>query len=109
MAQHNPQSRSYLLIVLAAIVVCFVIAQLILGGGESDKHTATDHDGGAAMETSEEGHAGMPEEVPARTHMDDAMGEDAAMSDDVSPPDEMEEEPPLEEEAPLDEEPAPNP
>lgn len=101
MAQHNPQSRSYLLIVLAAIVVCFVIAQLILGGGESDTHTATDHDGAPAMESSEEGHAGMTEEVPAPTH--DAAMDDGAMSDDVSPPDEMEED------APLDEEPAPNP
>lgn len=105
MAQHNPESRSYLLIVLAAIVVCFVIAQLILGGGDSDTHTATDHDGAPATEASEEGHAGMPEEeVPQRTQL-----EDGAMSDDVSPPDEMEEEPPVVEEPPVDEEPAPNP
>ena len=45
MAQHNPQSRAYLIIVMAAIVVCFVIAQLILGGGDSETHTAADHDG----------------------------------------------------------------
>ncbi|WP_108680651.1 hypothetical protein [Methyloceanibacter sp. wino2] len=87
MAQHNPQSRGYLLIVLAAIVVCFVIAQLILGGGESDTHTATEAAGGHQMEATDPGHTEtMPEEVPPRMEMGGAE-----MDDGVSPPDEMQE------------------
>lgn len=96
MAQHNPQSRGYLIIVMAAIVVCFFIAQLILGGGDSDTHTATDHDGGHAMEESEKasqpGHEEMTkEEAPPRNEMGGLE-----MGDDVSPPDEMPEESNLE-------------
>lgn len=88
MAQHNPQSRGYLLIVLAAIVVCFVIAQLILGGGESDTHTATEASGGHQMEASDPGHTETmsEEEVPPRMEMGGAE-----MDDGVSPPDEMQE------------------
>lgn len=87
MAQHNPQSRGYLLIVLAAIVVCFVIAQLILGGGESDTHTATEAAGGHPTEVSDPAHTEtMPEEVPPRMEMGGAE-----MDDGVSPPDEMQE------------------
>ncbi|BAQ17353.1 hypothetical protein [Methyloceanibacter caenitepidi] len=84
MAQHNPQSRGYLLIVLAAIVVCFVIAQLILGGGESDTHTATDAAGSHQAEASDPAHEEtMSEEVPPRMQMG------GGMDDGVSPPDEM--------------------
>ena len=36
MAQHNPDARAYLLIVLGGIVVCFVIAGYLLGGHQSE-------------------------------------------------------------------------
>ncbi len=85
MAQHNPQSRAYLIIVMAAIVVCFVIAQLILGGGDSESHKAADHGGTHATEASEPGHGEMStEEMPPRKHAGAIE-----MGDDASPPDEM--------------------
>lgn len=117
MAQHNPQSRSYLLIVLGAIAVGFTIAVLFLGGGESEK--ATDGKGehqaqsaGAASGESTEGASGH-ETAPG------APGEDEGMTDDMSPPDEMMDEPLLDEapdeiepgqsaEEPAPEEPAPS-
>ena len=84
MAQHNPQSRAYLIIVMAAIVVCFVIAQLILGGGDSETHTAADPDD-HTTEASAPAHEAMSkEEMPPRTQMGGVE-----MGDDVSPPDEM--------------------
>lgn len=97
MAQHNPQSRGYLLIVLVAIVVCFVIALFVLGGGD-DTHTATDQDGGHEAQTSEPA-AEVPmegmsvDETPPRDQMNGADG----MMDDMSPPDEMIDEPMLDE------------
>jgi hypothetical protein len=85
MAQHNPQSRAYLIIVMAAIVVCFVIAQLILGGGDSESHKAADHGGTHATEASEPGHGEMSkEEMPPRNHAGTME-----MGDDAAPPDEM--------------------
>ena len=53
MAQHNPQSRTYLVVVLVAAVICFVIAQIILSGGHGDSNTATEHDGGHKTEASD--------------------------------------------------------
>lgn len=62
MAQHNPQSRTYLVVVLVATVICFVIAQIILSSGHGDSHTATEHDGAHKTETSDGSHKEtMPE------------------------------------------------
>lgn len=36
MAQHNPDARAYLLMVLGGIVVCFVIAGYLFGGHQSE-------------------------------------------------------------------------
>ena len=95
MAQHNPQSRAYLIIVMAAIVVCFVIAQLILGGGDSETHTVADHDGTHATEASEPGHEEMSkDEMPPRNQTGGVE-----MGDDLSPPDEMPDETNLDGEA----------
>lgn len=48
MAQHNPDARAYLLIVLGSIVVCFVIAGYLLGGHQSKAGPKMDeaHSGG---------------------------------------------------------------
>ena len=96
MAQHNPQSRAYLLIVLGGIAVGFAIAALLLGGGDSE--TATDH--GAEHKAQSAGHA---PEVPAegKSIHEAAPDEEPAggegMTDDMSPPDEMIDEPLLDE------------
>ena len=42
MAQHNPDARAYLMIVLGGIVVCFVIAGYLLGGHENEVGAKTD-------------------------------------------------------------------
>lgn len=92
MAQHNPQSRAYLLIVLGAIAVGFAIAALFLGGGDSE--TAADH--GAEHKAQSAGHA---PEVPAAGKSRDETPPDRepigaeGMTGDMSPPDEMIDEP----------------
>jgi len=100
MAQHNPQSRAYLLIVLGAIAVGFAIAALFLGGGDSE--TATGHGTEHKAQT-----AGPAPEVPVngKSHgrpdgksMDETPPDrepvgGEGMTDDLSPPDEMIDEP----------------
>jgi len=91
MAQHNPRSRSYLLIVMVGIVVCFVIALFVLGGGDSETDTAADQDGEHKAQTSEPGHE---DAMPGQDASSEAqMRGGAGMTDDVSPPDEMVDEP----------------
>lgn len=91
MAQHNPQSRAYLVIVMVAIVVCFVSALFILGHvGGGDKQAAKDHDD--AHKTQAAG-AVHQDSVAAQEKPDRSPRGDAAMTDDVSPPDEMVDEP----------------
>ncbi|ODR98990.1 hypothetical protein AUC68_07505 [Methyloceanibacter methanicus] len=114
MAQHNPQSRSYLLIVLVAIAVCFVIALFVLGGGDSDTHTAADQMGEHEAQSSEPAHEEDMSVEDARSEAEMRGG--AEMTDDVSPPDEMVDEPLLDEtpapempSAPETETPAQNP
>ncbi|MEM7191784.1 MAG: hypothetical protein AAF405_02760 [Pseudomonadota bacterium] len=51
MAQHNPLSRAYFVIVMVAIVICFVIAQIILSGGHG-KHAEAGHDHGHKAESA---------------------------------------------------------
>ena len=95
MAQHNPQSRAYLVIVMVAIVVCFVSALFILGHvGGGDKPTANDHDNVPKTQAAGAAHQDSvaAQEKPDRSPREDARG-DAAMTDDVSPPDEMVNEP----------------
>lgn len=91
MAQHNPQSRAYLLIVMVAIVVCFVIALFVLGGGDSETHTATDQKGEHKAQSSKPAHKEDRSTEDARSAAQ--MGGGAEMTDDVSPPDEMIDEP----------------
>jgi len=91
MAQHNPQTRAYLLIVMVAIVVCFVIALFVLGGGDSETHTATDQEGEHKAQSSEPAHKEDRSTEDARSAAQ--MGGGAEMTDDVSPPDEMIDEP----------------
>ena len=42
MAQHNPDARAYLLIVLGGIVVGFVLAGYIIGGHQSSADASVD-------------------------------------------------------------------
>jgi len=89
MAQHNPKSRAYLLIVLAAIVVCFMLAKLILGGGE---HAGSDHAGDHKVESAQPAQhdTTSADDIPPRMQMGAPD-----MGEDVSPPDEMVDEPML--------------
>ena len=52
MSQHNPRSRTYLIVVLTATVICFALAKLILGSGHGESHTATEHDSSHQTEAS---------------------------------------------------------
>ena len=106
MAQHNPQSRAFLLIVLAAIVVGFIIAIWLYGGGESE--TASEHTIEHATEDKPDAMESAPAaEVPMEgmstddTPPDEEPIDDEGMIDDMSPPDEMIDEPMLDE-APKD-------
>jgi hypothetical protein len=76
MAQHNPQSIPYLVTVLVAIAVCFMIALSILHGGGGDSHKATDHGSAHKSEVSESSH-GHTNDKPADTK----MGHDASPAD----------------------------
>ncbi len=66
MAQHNPQSIPYLVIVLVAIAVCFMIALSILHG--ADSHKTTDHGSAHKSEASDSSH-GHTNDKPADTKM----------------------------------------
>jgi hypothetical protein len=64
MAQHNPDARAYLLIVLGSIVVCFVIAGYLLGGHQSEA--------GAMMDASHSSSPSHAETKPLPTKSDEA-------------------------------------
>ena len=74
MAQHNPQSIPYLVIVMAGIVVGFTIALSILHGGGS--HKTTDHDTAHKSEASDTTH-GHANNKPS----DEKMGHDGPSAD----------------------------
>jgi len=63
MAQHNPDARAFLLIVLGGIVIGFVIAGYVVGGHQSESgakmHTET-----AAPNGDAKRHDAMPDEAP---------------------------------------------
>jgi hypothetical protein len=56
MAQHNPQSVPYLVIVMVAIAVCFMIALSLLNGGGDDAHTTADHESAHKSDASDSSH-----------------------------------------------------
>ena len=89
MAQHNPASRAFLLIVLAGIVIGFVIALFLLGGDDSDTGAKMDEtqapsaEQPAADAAPDQPAAPPPAaEAPVERPVDD-------MSDGMTPPDEM--------------------
>ena len=71
MAQHNPQSIPYLVIVMVGIAVGFMIALFILHGGGS--HNATDHDTSHKSDASHDHTNNKPS--------DTTMGHDASPAD----------------------------
>jgi len=84
MAQHNPGSRAFLLIVLGGIVIGFVIAAYLLGGNDSET--------GAKMDKEQPAIVAPVEQAPAQPSgdgMSDDMMPPDEMSDGVTPPDEM--------------------
>ncbi|MEM8592183.1 MAG: hypothetical protein AAGF13_06610 [Pseudomonadota bacterium] len=68
MAQHNPQSRTYLIVFLVATVVCFAAAKAIMSGGHDKSHAAADHGGGHAAEASSTSHTGSASEGAGEPH-----------------------------------------
>jgi len=89
MAQHNPASRTFLLIVLAGIVIGFVIALFLFGGDDSetgakmDETQAPSAEQPAADAAPEQPSSAQPAaEAPVERPVDD-------MSDGMTPPDEM--------------------
>lgn len=95
MAKHVAGSRTFLVIVLAGIVIAFLIASFFMRGGESDT--------GAKMEepaaTNPVAEKPVDDVTPPDRMSDDMtppneMSDDEAMADDgFTPPDEMPEEP----------------
>jgi len=92
MAQHNPGSRAFLLIVLGGIVIGFVIAAFLLGGDDSETSVKTDEIEAPIEQPAAEA---PPPAAPAddmtneNTPPDEMPAEDAGMPGDVMPPDEM--------------------
>ena len=92
MAQHNPGSRAFLLIVLGGIVIGFVIAAFLLGGDDSETSVKTDEIEAPIEQPAAEA---PPPAAPAddmtneNTPPDEMPAEDAGMPDDMTPPDEM--------------------
>lgn len=98
MAQHNPQSRAFLLIVLAGIVVGFSIASLLTGCSESE--TEAEQASEPTMEEKAQGtEPSSSVEIPMEgmsmdeTPPDEEPMDGEGMTDDMSPPDEMIDEP----------------
>ena len=94
MAQHNPGSRAFLFIVLAGIVIGFLLALYLLGGGDSEKGAKMDTTEPHAVETPapETPEAELPPRdtgLSGENTPPDEMPMDDAMSDDMTPPDEM--------------------
>jgi len=91
MAQHNPGSRAFLLIVLGGIVIGFVIAVFLLGG-DDETSVKTDEIEAPIEQPAAEA---PPPAAPAddmtneNTPPDEMPAEDAGMPGDVMPPDEM--------------------
>lgn len=56
MAQHNPQSRTFLVVFLVATVICFAAAKVILSGLHDKPHAAAHHGGSHTTEASEASH-----------------------------------------------------
>lgn len=117
MAQHNPGSRAFLLIVLGGIVVGFVIAAYLLGGDDGESGTAhqtepaatEDHDSGMATEEPvASGGTAPPREMPMEEGMSDGVTpppeeipmDDSSLSDGMTPPEERTPEEPMPDEAP---------
>ncbi len=84
MAQHNPGSRAFLLIVLGGIVIGFVIAAYLLSGNDSETGAKMDKEQPAIVAPVGEAPA-----EPAGNDMSDDMTLPDEMSDGVTPPDEM--------------------
>jgi len=84
MAQHNPGSRAFLLIVLGGIVIGFVIAAYLLSGNDSETGAKMDKEQPAVVAPVGEAPA-----EPAGNEMSDDMTPPDEMSDGVTPPDEM--------------------
>jgi len=99
MAQHNPSSRAYLLIVLGGIVIGFVIAAYLLSGGQEETGAKVDKMEQPAATDTAPAEAELPvvepaEELPPRDVMPgEAIPEDA-MPDDAMPEDAMPDEAP---------------
>lgn len=94
MAQHNPGSRAFLLIVLGGIVIGFLIAAYLLGGDDSETGAKIDAMEPPATEAPAPG--APPAEMPApgagmsdENTPPDEMPLDDGMTDDMTPPDEM--------------------
>jgi hypothetical protein len=86
MAQHNPGSRAFLLIVLGGIVVGFVIAAYVLGGDDGESGVAHQTEPAA---TEDHHDSGMAAEQPAAsggTAPQREMSIEEGMSDGVTPP-----------------------
>lgn len=111
MAQHNPASRAFLLIVLAGVVIGFVISLFLFGGDDSETDAKMDKTEQPSADTAPEQPASAPPaaEAPVTRPVDDMSDgmtppdempiDDPGMADDKTPPDEMLDEP-LPDEAP---------
>ena len=101
MAQHNPASRTFLLIVLAGIVIGFVIALFLFGGDDSETGAKMDEtqqpaaDAAPEQPSSAQPAAEAPVERPVddmtdgMTPPDEMPMDDGGLADGVTPPDEM--------------------